>query len=449
MRKFSVKKFLALAALSACVAVVPVLGGCAGESGRDGINGKDLTIYDIWQETKVQTNNPDLTYEQFLREYLSYSPEEIENQSSLQASINRSLLSGVSIISTFTEYTYVGSQYGHTQYISSEASYFGSGVIVDADTENGDITVVTNCHVIYSAAAKRTGYQDTGMAKSVKLWLYGTEYDEASALTAQVVGASKSYDIAVLKVEGNQIVKNSKARAAEWYSGEECFLGETVYTIGNADGKKLAASVGYISKDSEEINVNLGTDSNVESYAYRVMRTDTAISGGNSGGGLYNKNGEILGIVNAKSIAEQVDNMGYALPAATTKRVVERLIEQNDGAISMKVVSPAFKCVSADIYSTGLNAQGFAEIKEVVKVSAVDLFSPAFNKLSVGDVITAIKISRGGNTVVDMPVNRLHNVSDAFLSVYAGDSVTISFKRNGEEREVTINYTSDDVSKVD
>lgn len=68
---------------------------------------------------------------------------------------------------------------------------------------------------------------------------------------------------------------------------------------------------------------------------FHVLRTDTAINPGNSGGGLYNAQGNLVGIVNAKtttsSSGTSVENMGYALPIADVKAVADNIID-NGGA---------------------------------------------------------------------------------------------------------------------
>lgn len=449
MKKSIFKKTAAVLASVAVLAFTPALAGCFGFNGRDGadgkdgLNGKDLTIYDIWQETKVRTNNPDLTYDEFLKEYLSFSSEVLEQSSSLQGSINRSLMSGVSIITTFDEYANVIGFGGYHQVVK-EASYYGSGVILDVNRQSGDMIVVTNCHVVYSASARTStsGVLDTanGFAKSVDLWLYGSEFIESNAIKADIIGASKSYDLAVLKVSGSDLVKSSQAVAAQWCGGEECFVGETVYAVGNADGKKLSSSVGYISKDSEEVTVDMGSSSRSEEHTYRVLRTDTAINGGNSGGGLFNKYGELVGIVNAKTIAQEIDNMGYALPAATCKRVVQRMISDNSPNYGVEVVTVGLECEVTHSYTTGLNANGLAEIKEVITVSGVKDDSPLRNKINTGDILKNITVRRNGTVIENTDIRRMHNITDALISVNPNDGVTFTVERDGQTLDITVSF---------
>lgn len=428
MKSKVLKRVFAALAAALVLCVFPLASGCLGGSGRDGVNGKDLNIYDIWEETKEQTGNSDLTFDEFLHEYLSYDGGELSEAVTLKAAINRSLMSAVSLITTFTE--------GYR-----DQSYYGSGVIIDVDKQAGDMTIVTNCHVVYSAAAKSASGDGispaNGFAKSVLVWLYGSDYHNSGYDEAEIIAASKSYDIAVLRVTGSDIVKNSMAEAAHWYAGEEQNVGETVYAVGNANGDDIAVSVGYISKDSEDITVNMGTDRITEYFNYRVLRTDTAINGGNSGGGLFDRSGELVGIVNAKTISDEIDNMGYALCASTVRRVVDKLIAEADGDWGIDIVTPGFSYEVNDKYSTGLDENGVARIREVVEITAA---ATNFGFTS-GDVLTNVKIERGGKVVEDINIERLHNLEDALIAVRAGDTVTYTVKRGSDEESSSKTYS--------
>ncbi|MCM1438400.1 MAG: S1C family serine protease [Roseburia sp.] len=428
-----VKKFIAAAGIALTLGVTAVFGGCA--YARDGINGKDLNIYDIYEAAKVESGNADMTFTEFLRDYLSYNPDDIENAVTLQTSINNSLLSSVSVRSKFTEN-------------GNAVEYGGSGVIIDVDTGRGDMTVVTNCHVVYSAKSRQYSTDD-GFADDVNIWLYGSESNyeqtyEKNAIRAQLIAASKTYDVALLKVTGSELVKKSKAKAAKWSQSEEIYLGETVYAIGNANSQNLSANVGYISKDLETVSVDLGTSGSKEIYEYSVLRTSAAINSGNSGGGLFNLSGEIVGLVNSKGKSDAA-GFGYALTAASTKRAVASMLENYAETLQeahyINYVRHGIEVEVTDMYSTGLNQSGYAEIYEQVKVSSVSL-SAASGKIEGGDWIKHIKIMRGDTVVEDMDINREHNFHDAMLSVRSGDKVVFTVVRGDNEFEQSVTYTS-------
>ncbi len=418
--------------------------GCVTTNGRDGVDGKDLNIYDIYAAVKAETANDDLTFDEFLREYLSYTPSDIEEAVSIQKSVNKSLLSGVAVRSSFIE---------RVSGVTVRNTYSGSGIILDIDRQKGDMTVVTNCHVVYSAKAN-FGEQD-GYCDDVSVWLYGSEFLDTTAISAKVVAASKTYDTAILKIEGSEQVKRSKfGEAAKWRSDEETYLGETVYAIGNANGEKLSANLGYISKDLDLVYVNLGTDSVPEQYYYNVLRTSATINSGNSGGGLYNIGGEVVGLVNAKGRAESV-GVGYALPASAIKRVaasmIERYAQTGEEAHGVNVVKHGVETEITDSYSTGLNDKGFAEIVEEVTVKSV-AFGKTLGTVERGDIIKRIRILRndggGERAVEDMPVKREHNFKDVMLAVRAGDTVEYTLLRDGKEIVRKVTYLEDDFQLI-
>lgn len=430
MKSKKLKAIFATAGLALTLGVSAAFGGCSAVTPRDGINGKDLNIYDIYEAAKTESGNPGLTFTEFLKEYLSYNPEDIATSVSLQTAINRSLMSSVSIQTQFTES-------GRT------VAYSGSGVILDVDRASGDMTVVTNCHVVYSAKSKRYS-SENGYPDSIYLWLYGsesnyTQTNKNNAIPATLIAASKTYDVAVIKVTGSDLIRKSQATAASWSDAEEVYLGETVFAVGNANSQQMSANVGYVSKDSELIKVDLGDENG--GYDYTVLRTSAAINSGNSGGGLYNLGCEIVGLVNAKGKTDAT-GFGYALPAASTRRVVDNLI---DGAAAGKVsrvkrFKHGLNVEVTDMYSTGLNKDGFAEIYEQVTVSSPSFGSPFYGKISGDDVLKRVKITRGNTVVEDIEIRREHNFHDVMLSVREGDTVEITVLRG--EDEITASVTA-------
>lgn len=430
----------AAVAVAFCVGLAALFGGCAGRDGRDGASAADINIYDIYEAVKAESGNDQLTFLEFLKEYLTYTPSEIEEAVSLQAAINRSLLSGVSVRASFVENS--GGLYN--------AVYNGSGVIIDVDRELGNMLIVTNCHVVYSA--KAVFMAQDGFCDDIGVWLYGSEYSEKGEIKAEIMGASRQYDLALLKVENSDIVKNSKAQAAVWAGGEEVYMGERVYAVGNAGGDKMSATDGIISKDNETVTVDLGGG---QPYNYHVLRTTAFINAGNSGGGLFNMSGSLSGIVNAKGRDDAV-GIGYALPAANAKRVVKNLTaayNRNGGEVHGAYLARHGLTLGVeDSYSTGLNKDGFVEIREIVKISLISPVSVYLGSLEAGDRLKHVKVIRpldGGPYVVeDMDILREHNFYDAMLSVEEGDIAEITVWRGGEEKTFSHTFGNGDFSVV-
>lgn len=445
MKRTAIKKTIAAAVAVITLGATAFFGGCNAQSSREVINGKDLNIYDIYAAAKLESGNADMTFTEFLKEYLSYTSDELEHQASIKGAINRSLMSSVSVQSVVKEY-----EYG----VERENAYSGSGVIIDIDRESGDMTVVTNCHVVYSAKSKRYS-SDDGFSDNIHVWLYGSEsiYEETyknNAIPASIIAASKTYDVAVLKVEGSELVKMSKAEPAKWAEQEEVYLGETVYAIGNANSQFMSANIGYVSKDLEYVKVDLGTSGKQEIFEYGVMRTSVDINSGNSGGGLFNLDGEITGLINSKSKSEAA-GFGYALTAASTRRVVQSMLDNyklNGGETHyVKRVKHGITVDVSDMYSTGLNEDGYAEIYEQVRVKAVEN-GAARGKLQSGDILKNIKITRGNAVIEDMEITREHNFYDVMLSVRAGDKVTFTVKRGDGDITQEVSFGEDNFEEV-
>ena len=174
---------------------------------------------------------------------------------------------------------------------SPSGSGAGSGVIYNP---NGYI--VTNYHVT------------DGTATSIDVVLYdGTEYK------AQFIYGDELADIAVIKIE------KTDCDYAVFGDSEALTYGDMVLAIGNPQGLGLSVTDGIISRPGELVTIGNST--------MNLLRTSAAINGGNSGGGLFNLNGELVGIVNAKLAASTIDNIGYAIPSSTVVKCINDLKE--------------------------------------------------------------------------------------------------------------------------
>ncbi len=448
------KKFLTVFA-SFCAAALMLFCGCGlvagtdGLDGRDGKDGTDVSVYDAYEALKRETGNNNLTFEDFLKEYLNFSGGEINSAASLQASINRSLMSAVTIMTRF--------KYKTTSLLGNGYSYkafTGSGVILDVDREAGDAYVVTNCHVVYDDTSADANY----ISEYVRLYLFGQDvegvnysfahdysviYDDGYGIEAQVIGASVTYDIAFLKVTGSEVIKRSDAVAASFSDAEDVYIGETVYAIGNAAAEGMSAADGIVSKDSEYIELNL-SDKGAANIEYRVLRTTAPINHGNSGGGLFNTNGKIVGIVNSKDDSEDVDNLGYVLPANYVKRLLKLMYDSYNGSLVMGVNKAYLGVVTevSDSYSRYDSENNRAVISEVVRVKAAQ-DAPSNSALQAGDICKSVRIvGADGAEKENLKITREYHLRDVMFSVRQGDTVYLTVERGGSETEVAISFNS-------
>ncbi len=412
------------------------------------------TIYDVLDslnEERLSQGLEKLSFNEFIKEYFSYTSEEVEDMLSLKSTINRSLLSGVSIMSTF-RYASSGIGGGILGSIAPSVNLDviqGSGVIIDLDRDAGDAYVVTNAHVVYDSQAT------THISTDVRLYLYGSDTmdvnynlsysgivnDEAYAIKAEVVGCSLTYDLALLKVENNKVLKSSNALEANFSKEADIYLGEDVYAIGNPSGEGMSTASGIITKDSENITVEIVPGREQE---YRVMRTDAPINSGNSGGGLFNRNGEIVGIVNAKDETEGIDNMGYAIPSSTARRIVKSMMD-NYSEVGTKGVKKAQLGVGYTLINMGskYNAdKGVTEVYEEVQITKVEGGSPFYGKLQSGDIIINMAIGKGtsssftANSGMAMKITREHHMLDLLFDARVGDILKLTVRRNGTPTEI-------------
>ena len=168
----------------------------------------------------------------------------------------------------------------------------GSGVIVSSEGY-----IITNHHVIEGAERMTVRLTD------------GTEFD------ATLVGTDEKTDIAVIRIhpEGKRLT------VAVLGASYDLVVGEDVIAIGNPLGA-MGGSVteGMISATARPIKVG--------GHVMTLLQTSAPVNPGNSGGGLFNLAGELVGIVNAKVAAENVDGLGFAVPVDTVYKVVLELI---------------------------------------------------------------------------------------------------------------------------
>jgi serine protease Do len=204
-------------------------------------------------------------------------------------------------------------------YGSQVSSGAGSGVIMTSDGY-----ILTNYHVISGASKIKV---TTSNNKSY---------------TATVVGYKKSNDIAVLKINATGL------KAVTFADSSKIKQGQTTYAVGNPEGT-FANSItsGIVSATSRTISISLDDDDSSSSsnnqqdgnswfsqqsssssttVKLTVIQTDAAVSPGNSGGGLFNSSGELIGIVNAKSSDSDSEGLGFAIPSNTALSTAKDII---------------------------------------------------------------------------------------------------------------------------
>ena len=268
--------------------------------------------------------------------------------------------------------------------ISTAAGSAGSGVIVGefSDDKGGSgYLVITNAHVV------QAGNQNMYVQSYVTL-TDGTKYQ------TEMCGFDARSDIAVLK-----IYESARALSVATWANEKTQLnvGESVIVIGNPLGV-LGGTVtnGYLSALDREIKVD-GNKMN-------LLQTDAAVNPGNSGGGLFNLNGELIGIVNAKIVDEDIEGIGFAIPYQDAYKAYYDLT--NYGYIKGRPT------VGAD---WGTNYRGYVEVYNAEAKSA----------LKDGDIIRGVRVD-GSGVFVDVTASSLTNLVS---EMEIGDSFELRVQR--------------------
>ena len=179
-----------------------------------------------------------------------------------------------------------------TMFGAREAQGAGSGVII-----NGDGYIVTNYHVV-------------GDSEEITVRTYsGEEY------TARLIGIDPQTDLAVIKIDADGLVP------AEFVDPDSVRVGQIAVAIGNPLGT-LGGTVthGVVSAMDRQITI--------DGQEMTLMQTSAAVNPGNSGGGLFNASGELIGVVNAKGSGMDIEGLGFAIPSDIVQRVTRDLISR-------------------------------------------------------------------------------------------------------------------------
>ena len=311
----------------------------------------------------------------------------------------------------------------------------GSGVIYTLDKNTGSAYIITNYHVVYYKGATT----ENDISDDITVHLYGLE-DEKYAINAEYVGGSMNYDIAVLEVKNSNVLRESNAMAAEFADSNNVAILDTAIAIGNPEDFGLSATVGAVNVESENIVM---TSVDGSSYiSLRVIRTDAAVNGGNSGGGLFNDKGQIIGIVNAKMSDSSIDNIGYAIPSNVAKYVADNIIYYDNQDKSNDSVYRALIGITVGIESAGTEydvTTGKVTRYEEVKIESITEGGLADGKLQAGDIIKSLSIDG-----VNYEVKRTYNVVDIMLTARKTSNVVINIERAGKAMSVEF-----DMSKVE
>lgn len=265
----------------------------------------------------------------------------------------------------------------------------GSGVIV-----SNDGYIVTNNHVIEGA-------------KKITVTLKNDNDFEAT-----VVGQDSKEDVALLKINATDLTP------VVFGDSSKLKVGQTAIAIGNPLGQ-LGGTV------TDGIISALDRDISMEGITRKLLQTNAAVNPGNSGGGLFDNNGNLIGLVVAKTSGSGVEGLGFAIPANTVKQVIEELSEYGyvkgrvDLQMSLVDVTSPTAALMYHVSQTG------------VYVSKVESGSNAETAgFRSGDLIKSINSKEVSTTSA---------INSILSEISAGNTVQVVVQRNGQN--VDLNWT--------
>ena len=276
----------------------------------------------------------------------------------------------------------------------------GSGVIITTDGY-----IVTNNHVVEGLG-------------NISVYLQGgTKYP------ATLIGTDNFSDLAIIKIEAENLP------AATLGNSVNTAVGTTVYAIGNPLGL-------FTSSVSRGIISGLDRTITIDGVSMTLMQTDAAVNPGNSGGGLFNAEGELIGVVNAKTASVDVEGLGFAIPIDSAKPIISDLMDKGYVTgrpyigIGMQDVSLRYGNGSNYGYNYFDPFSFFNSYVTRVQVMAVEEGSAAeAGGMLVNDIITAVD---------GKEISGTSQLAAMLYEYKVGDTVTITVLRGNETKDLTI-----------
>ena len=341
----------------------------------------------------------------------------------------------------------------------SKALSGGSAVIYKITDD--EVYAITNYHVVFNKnattaiTAKQTAHKIAGYiygsvdtplktntvdAYACPIYNYG-----ANAIDFTYVGGSIEQDLALIKANKADVLSvNEDVKAVTICTDYN--VGETAIAIGDTEGRGISVTQGVISVKNEIATFAIdGTK-----REYRCMRIDAPISHGNSGGGLFNNRGQLIGITNGGSVLQLNDGteiataINYALLPKNVKAVAENIYyyENDNSTKTNGVYRPTIGIevqLTDSVYSYD-EVLGYGKIVHTITVkSCHNRFAP----MTAGDVITAIKLND-----VEYPVTVMDDIGTILLYARFNDTLTICYTNNGTQKTVSTTLYESMFSKL-
>lgn len=281
------------------------------------------------------------------------------------------------------------------------ATATGSGIIISEDGY-----ILTNNHIVSTASNNSSSNNYYAVSEATKVTV--TLFNDETEYEAKIIGTDEQTDLAVIKIEKNNLPK------ADFADSDSIKVGEFAMAVGNPLGMQSSITCGVVSAVNRKI-----TDSDGKQFT--LIQTDAAINSGNSGGALVNSQGQVIGINTLKLQGNGIEGMGFAIPINSTQDITSQLIQYS------KVKRPYIGITGMDLDEKTAKANNLVV---GIYVKAIDDFSAAEKSgIKIGDVI----IEADGKKITTMDeLTELKNKHSI------GDEMKLKVNRNGHEKELTL-----------
>ena len=298
---------------------------------------------------------------------------------------------------TYSGYDYYDYFFGYDDRYSGsksdepEYAGYGSGIVF---TEDGYI--LTNAHVVKDAAKLVVEVNDY------------TDKDVTYEYEAKIIGSDDSSDIAVIKID-----RDEKFIAAKIGDSDSLKVGQSVAVIGNPG---VNADIMFTHTMTTGVISGLDVQCLADNgYSLSLIQTDAAINSGNSGGGMFDMYGNVIGVVNSKIVATTYEGLGFALTINEAKPIMQDLLSY--GYVKSR---PVLGITTVELNEYRAQLYG-AKLSQGLLVSGLNEGAPVEKSgLQVSDIITKIN---GKN------VSKVADVQQIISKFKVGDTVTATVAR--------------------
>lgn len=350
------------------------------------------------------------------------SDKDIEGEYSVKQVAKAVLPSVVSITSTAIVESNYNPFFGGGRYQMTGA---GSGIIVGkSDTE---LLIVTNNHVVEDTTSLTVEFVDGSVIDS-----------------AYVKGTNSSKDVAIVAIKLDDLDDGTidAIKLAVMGDSDNLQVGDGVVAIGNALGYGQSVTSGVISALNRTITLDYGD--------LTVIQTDASINGGNSGGALVNRQGEVIGINVAKASqsgtsSASVEGMGYAIPISQVKDIINDLMNKETKTPVAEDDRGYVGITKGTYVEVDESTSQMYNIPEGIYLREINEGTPLDKAgMAKGDVITAVN---GENVTTFAELQEQ-------ISYYAkGETITLTVQvmsdRSYKEREIEVTLVSyDELNKI-